>query len=119
MRQLFFLDGKLLGEAPRTLLNIHGEAQEPTSDLYFCQRCGVIYANLPVLHPNGRNTSYQSHRGLCHRCTGGHIGFHLTPGSLWREWDTPFLQALPLAVLQRELLLHLDHLERYQNDWPY
>ena len=115
MRQLFFIEGQLLGEAARGLHIIHGQAQEPTSDLCFCQFCGVVYANLPVVLPSGRNTPYQSHRGVCRGCCSRVADLYYTPGSIWRQWDTAFTEALPLAVLKRELLLHLDQLERFSN----
>lgn len=116
-RQLFFIEGKLLGEAPRKAILRQGTIMEPTSDLYFCRVCGGTYAKLPCLRPDGQTTPWQSHRGTCRMCASFSQFFSDFPGSIWRSWDEPFLEALPVAVLQWELSCHLDNIERFPNGY--
>jgi hypothetical protein len=113
MRQLFFIEGKLVGEAPRKPLFVHGEAQLPTSDFWFCAHCGELYARAPVQLPSGATTQWQSYMRCCRRCADlCYPSMGVVPGSIWLAWDIDFLAALPGAVLQWELERHLDHAER-------
>lgn len=115
-RQLYFLEGRLVAESPRGLVPCHEVLAEPTSDLYFCHICGDVFARFPILRADGSSTTWQSYRSMCRRCGPAHqryLSEH--PGSVWRTWDKPFLEALPVAVLQWELERHLDSLERFQH----
>lgn len=105
MRQLFFLNGHFIGEAPRTLVhykdNVWGE---PASLLFMCGTCGEVYAEAPVMLPGGKTTPWQAIRGCCEKCSGELL--HL-PGSLWLSWDAEFQKALPYSLLEREFRIHL------------
>ena len=117
-RQLFFIENKLLGEAPRGLTRWADTYAEPTSDLYFCLHCGDVFARLPVLRADGSTTKWQSYRGVCRSCGVKHgTPYSSFPGSIWRCWDAAFLAALPVPVLQWEFLRHIDNLERNPNGY--
>lgn len=111
-RQLFFIEGRLLGEAERAPLLIHAEVQSPNSDLYFCTHCGDVFARFPVTHASGKLSPWQSYRSICRKCHSRSTAMYNVPGSIWRSWDTPFTDSLPQAILSWELDRHLDHLER-------
>jgi hypothetical protein len=113
-RQLFFIEGKLLGETQRAKVFVHSDLTEPTSDLYFCGLCGDVYARLPCLRADGSSTPWQSYRCLCRKCGESKQRFISEwPGSIWRSWDREFLEALPPEVLAWELLRHLDSWQRF------
>lgn len=112
-KQLFFIEGRLLGEAIRGLKPVHGELHPPTSDLYFCQHCGEVYARCPVIKDDGSTTTWQSYRATCRKCAPAKQRWLSDwPGSIWREWDKDFCNALPPAVLQWELERHIESWER-------
>ena len=118
MKQLYFIEGRLLGESPRKAIFVHSTLQEPTSDLYFCGRCGKVYATLPVIRADGSSTPWQSYRHICRQCGVSHQRFLGDwPGSIWRSWDHDFLATLPVSVLQWELERHLDAYERIPNGY--
>lgn len=111
-RQLFFIEGKLLGEAPRQAEFREKTILEPSSDLYFCGRCGEVFARCPVLRTDGSSTWWQSYRCVCRKCASKQHYLSEWPGSIWRSWDHAFLAALPVPVLQWELQRHIDSWER-------
>ena len=111
LRQLFFIEGKLIAEAPRTGFFRHAELAEPLSGIWFCQHCGEVYAKAPVLRPNGTVTPWQSHRATCRKCSSKALYNSEVPGSIWLPWDHEFLDALPPPVLLWELQRHLDKAE--------
>jgi len=116
-RQLFFIEGKLLGEAQRGRTMHHATLMEPTSDLYFCSHCGEVFAKFPCLRPDGSSTPWQSYRTMCRKCGPRQSFLTEWPGSVWRGWDHEFLAALPVSVLQWELERHLDSWERIPNGY--
>ena len=117
-KQLFFIEGKLFGEASRGTTMRHASFIEPSSDLYFCSACGEVFAKFPCLRPDGSQTTWQSHRCMCRKCGPQHQQFFSQfPGSIWRSWDKDFLAALPVSVLQWELNRHLDSIERFPNGY--
>lgn len=109
-RQLFFIEGHLLGEATRESFFLHGELAEPLSGLWFCSHCGEVFAKAPVVRANGKPTPWQSHRACCRKCVAKSASE--VPGSLWLSWDDKLLASLPPAVLLWEFERHLDKAER-------
>ena len=102
-RQLFIIENRLLGEAPRSASIRFAELVEPLSYLWFCQHCGETYARTPVYRKDGTLTPWQSHRATCRKCSSRQRFFSEFPGSIWLSWDSEFLAALPPAVLAWEL----------------
>jgi len=111
-RQLYFLEHRLIAEAPRNLVRVHETLAPPTSDLYFCPHCGEVWARLPVLNDKGATTKWQSFRHTCRKCAEAHVETFVVAGSIWRSWDLEFNLCLPASVLSWELERHLDHFER-------
>lgn len=89
-----------------------GDRQYTTGQIWVCTGCGVSFARLRVTDPIGRARPYQPLSGRCRSCPP-HFGF--VPGSIWLSWDKAFLASLPLPILYRELLLHIEHYERKYN----
>lgn len=116
-RQLFFIEGRLLGEAPRGLKFVRAELAEPTSDLYFCTLCGEVFAKFPCLRADGSSTPWQSYRTFCRKCAAKQRYLSEWPGSVWRSWDNEFIAALPVPVLQWELERHIESIERIPNGY--
>ena len=110
MHQLFFIEGKLLGEAPRLLIRTDRDVWgAPLSRLFFCARCGEVFARCPVLKDDGEHSLWSPVYALCRRCAP--LG-NLIPGSIW-FYEEPFVAAFPDAVLRWELERHLDYHERF------
>lgn len=112
-RQLFILNNKLIGEAPRGGILIHASSAEPLSLLWFCQHCGDVYARAPVYRPDNTLTPWQSFRATCQKCAASQTYYSEFPGSLWLAWDTEYLSALPEAVLQHEFSVAADSYDRF------
>lgn len=113
-RQLFFIEGRLLAEAPRDRVFVHADLQPPESMLFYCGVCGEVYARLPVMTPMGQTTEWQSYKRLCRKCHAHEsLSRGLIPGSVWLGWDGDFLAALPVPVLQWECERHLETFDRW------
>jgi len=110
-RQLYFIEGQLVGEAFRGFSTAHRTGAPPTSDLYFCRICGEVFAKFPCLALSGAATPWQSYRALCRKCKPVHACIEI-PGSIWRGYDQEFTEALPLPVLRWELDKQLEEYER-------
>lgn len=108
-RQLFFIEGRLLGEASRGLVHVHETLQAPMSTLHFCGTCGEVFAKCPVIKADGSPFPWQSYRMVCRKCLPAN---GCVPGSLWLSFDQAYTDAFPLQLLNHELLYHLDHYER-------
>ncbi len=113
MKQLFVIEGRLLGESPRQLTFYHNEVGPPPSYLFFCGQCGRVFGQTPVLLANGKTSPWQSWRRCCYRCDASALDG--VPGSITLSWDSEYLAAFPDAVLQHEVLRHLDWYERKQS----
>jgi hypothetical protein len=107
-RQLFFLRGKLLGDAPREAVIRMGQLQLPLSYLFVCGVSGEVFARCPVVTSSGAVRPWQVQTMLDIRQGPSHSWI---PGSIWTSWDTDFIAAFPDAVLQWELERHLDYYE--------
>ena len=115
MHQLFIIEGRILGQAPRRKEFVHGELQPPVSALFFCRVCGEVYARCPVIQ-EGVPMPWQSYRRICRKCGKTHKPFlDEVPGAIHLSFDQPFTDAFPVPVLQWELERHLDKLEK-END---
>jgi len=114
-RQLFFVEGRLLGETPRSLVFVHAELQAPMSYLFFCQDCGEVYARCPVVRSDGVISKWQSFRRICSHCAEHSKFLNDWPGCITLSWDYDFTEAFPMPVLQYELERHIQHYERIHN----
>lgn len=108
--QFFFVEDRLLAQAPREGFFSQGQLWEPSSDLYMCPVCGEVHARLPVSRPDGSTTHWMAWARVCRRCVGKSQWESEPGGSLWRSWDREFLEALPPEILLREFQLHYTHI---------
>jgi len=117
--QHFFIEGQYIGSAERHVVRVHESVQPPWSMIFYCERCGDVYAKAPIelgRGPKGGTliSRFQSYSGLCRRHPPTHM-FAEIPGSIWKHWDHDFIAALPMPVLRWELERHLDAYERLEN----
>ena len=113
LRQLFFIESRLLGEAPRGKVFWHEQLAEPPSDLFYCPICGEVWAKFPILRDDGSCCKWQSYSRMCRKCGPKHQRFLSDwPGSVTRTWDREYMQALPVPVLVWELERHIESWER-------
>lgn len=103
--QHLYLDKRDLGSSPRDTIFVHGEAQPPHSSAFFCPVCADVWARAAVLRSDGQMMRAVVWTRPCHKHTGDGYGIS---GSLLLPWDRGFNEALPLAALQREVVLHCD-----------
>lgn len=105
MRQDFFLEGRYIGTASRSWVQIDREAFGlPLSTGFFCRECGRVYAHCPVYAPDGGATSWRMISGVCERCPAEGVS---PPGSIWHYPDHTFHAEAPIELLQAEFALHL------------
>jgi hypothetical protein len=98
----YFVGTQYLGQGTRPYERAHNVVIPPHSLAFFCQKCGEVWARVVV--ESGSEFQVYSRRCLKHSC---HI---FDPGgSLWFIWDRDWQNALPKAVLQREVVLMCDH----------
>ena len=112
--QNFIIDGKYLGVGPRKPKRVHETAIIPWSMVFFCAKCGQVYAMCPVTDSLGNVSEFQAFQGLCLRHPPTKM-YSQIPGSIWQSWDKEFLEALPMPVLQYELERHMQAYERLEN----
>ena len=108
-RLLFFIESRFVAESRF----IPPPGDRVTSSLYFCSSCGETYAKIPAIDQSGHTRPWQSYRSLCRKCSPSQHSLYEWPGSIWRSWDYPFLEALPLPVLQWEFDRHVDSYLRF------
>lgn len=101
--QQFFVEGRYLGEAPRSLIFAQETPQPPIGYVFFCPVCGELWAVCPVVKANGSLRGFFAWTRLCrkHPPSGNQI-----PGSIWITWEEDFIKAFPRDVLLREFELH-------------
>lgn len=98
-QQSFIVEGKYLGETPRTY---HPETgREPLGYCFFCQECSRLWALCPIL---GQPSQVLTRPCLQHPMWKDF-------GSLWTSWDRDFTEAWPADVLTMELGYLLDKLD--------
>lgn len=81
--------------------------------LWYCQACGEVYARFPVFdRPTGPGC-WQCRAGCCSKCKPGENFLDRIPGSVWGSYigDNQYSK----EVMQRELLLLIDDLEKRLN----
>ena len=116
--QTILIDGchPFIIQRPYSWQNEHGGWQIGASHAFLCPVCLRVWAKLPM---EGMEV-FTIHSVPCAQHP---INQHTVAGSLipptWTRWplsaDEGLLSNLPLPLWQRELSLHLTHLERYQN----
>lgn len=104
MKQTFTLEGEAFGAAERTAVFRDGDLRPPFGLGFFCPACCRLWAACPV---EGRRSFV-----LSRECPRHQTSFFGPAGSLWDSQDPDFCRALPAALLQRELELHLCWLEQ-------
>lgn len=110
-KQHFFIGSQYLGSCTRSLISTSYGAFMPKSLAFFCPECGEVWARALV---DGVTFSIEYARCAKHPHPdlASPVGFptHF-PGSLWKDHQHQFTNALPPEVLQREFLIHLNYLE--------
>lgn len=112
-----------LGERLAGTTNLPDAAFGRDSIAYFCQRCGVIWARIYV---EGAEEEWKVEIGPCEKHQGiNAIDWSKVPGSLITlgmrkgeigiPWQARALDYLPRQLQNREVLLHIAHLERNLN----
>jgi len=107
--QHFLIEGAYLGTASRTYSTQSKDAAPPDGHAFFCPHCSTLWAVCAI---EGRPSF-----PLVRNCRKHSFTSPLGPGgSVWLSWDQEFVEALPIAVLRRELELHADWHERRTAD---
>lgn len=73
---------------------------------YFCPLCGEVWAKATV-----HGAVYNVWAAKCDRHPDREIYWEWA-GSIWRDWERDFEDAMPRRVLERELELHMKAAER-------
>lgn len=94
--QHFEVEGRSYGTAERRLTRRFN--QKPFGVAFFCPHCGRIWAKCRV-----EGMPYMVSVGPCRNC--GQIGMLDVPGSLYRQLDDEFNEAMPLELLKEEFEL--------------
>jgi len=108
--QHYFVRNEYFGSVERTKISVRTQIAPPHGKAFFCPICAELWAVCPV---DGQAT--QAITRFCERhkagdsvggWSSGHVSRYDFPGSLWLEWEPEWNQALPLALLERELMLN-------------
>lgn len=100
----YFIDGQYLGQGRRSWEFFHNQPIPPESKAFFCEHCGEVWAR--VVSTEGTKHFAVYSMG-CAKCRNPYR-FMNPPGSIWMDWDKDWQDAMPKAVLQRELRLHCE-----------
>ena len=101
----FTVGGISIPAVPTPAIWYHEARGWPKSTIYFCRKCGGVYATAEVL-VNGHQQDWTSHTGLCEECVDPH-SLLAVPGSIWSPGIHPERNAiLPRLLLLREFKLH-------------
>ena len=109
----FFVDGQSLGQGriPAIPTDCHQD-QQSKGFAFFCHHCGKMWASCPI--------SNEDHKGIwhvIHAICGNHPKATFTiPGSMWKPGYVDLINAFSPEVLKRELFLHMDFIERMDNE---
>lgn len=115
--QHFIVEGKHLGETPRPAVKYGAMCVgAPQAYAFFCPLCGEVWARCPVVDFQGVVQPFQATTKEC-RKHPDFLNLWTTriPGSIFLSFDKEFTAALPEEALKRELLLHLDAIEKEQS----
>lgn len=110
--QAFFVEGHFYGSATRGLRQVDdrpGEYYFPESLLFFCDKCGEVFAKCPVVDKDGKQVRWRSIAGVCKKCPSD-LTFR-SPGTVWLSWDEGFADAMPKELLEKELINLIDFLD--------
>lgn len=111
--QHFIVEGKPLGEAPRSPIFCGGYENPPPAYSFFCPVCADVWARCPVLSEVGSESRFQVITKECRRHSElTNLWLTQIPGSLHLVWDDLFTRSFPHAVLERELFLHIAAIEK-------
>lgn len=108
-KQSFFINGKYYGSFPRRALSRDGIKFVPRSYLFYCEKCGEVYARCPVVDENKQQLIWTSLLGICEKCHSPSV-FH-APGSIWSGWDEDFVEIFSRELLLREFFILLKYAE--------
>lgn len=101
--QIWIIEGKQYPPEPIGLEYIHATPSRPFPIAYFCPFCGDIWARRLILEGNPEWVLF--HKPCSkhpHSISRG------VSGSIWIGFNTDSDRNLPLPVLRREALLHLN-----------
>lgn len=106
-----FIEGKHYGQMDLPAEFRSGKFEDKSGIAFFCPVCARIWA---VVYAEGHE-SYPYSIG-CEQ----HPRFAAMPaGSIMLPWDRAWNAKLPRAVIQRELLIHIKHYERYKDSYDH
>lgn len=105
--QHFIVDGKYLGSVTREFIPSHLHQDLPAGVAMFCPLCGEVWARCPVVGKEGTNSPFQVSTRVCRKHQWG-SHFTLIAGSLSLNWDAPFNNSFPDAVIKREFELCME-----------
>jgi hypothetical protein len=98
-----------LGEGEIESAFVHGQLRAPLGFAFVCTRCGDTWAKA--------NVDDQNYIIYARTCPNHNLPFYFDfPGSVWLDWDKPYQLSFPLAVLLREVLVHIKHWEAFQKE---
>ena len=103
MNQLWIINDDHLGPYPIGLERSHAELHRPMNVAFFCPLCGDIWARRVV---EGGDPQWVLWNRLCKRHPSS-ISRGCS-GSVWQNYDTEYLTNMPLDLLRREFLLHME-----------
>jgi len=107
--QFFFIEGQLIDRVEREV-NDHCH-----SYVFVCECCGEVYAKTPLSSSVG-TWHWEAVTGRCSK-ESPHKLYGFVPGSIMtKHWDKPFIDALPMPVLQWELERHIQAYERIHDE---
>lgn len=106
MLQHFIVEGRYLGQAPRSRVMVHGEPQYPRPYAFFCPCCGDVWARCPI---DGAPEDWMVWSLACRKHRVGQLG---VPGSLMLTWDAAFNKGFPQEVIEWEFERHLEFIEK-------
>jgi len=110
VQQHFFIEGRYLGANQRrgVQLDFRSAYGNPLSKLFYCHRCGEVYARCPVEDSGGRTAEWTAVFGVCRKCPS--YGDRLA-GSIW-HFEVEFVAAFNDAVLRWETDRHFEEWEK-------
>lgn len=98
------------GDNPRQFILVHERYLPPLSVMFYCPKCGDVWAKCEVIADDKRQ-SWQSYARVCRKCPM-HPMSDVPAGSMYFGWDKGFNEALPKELVEREFNIYFDHLNR-------
>ena len=105
----FFVEGQSLGSGKISAVpRDHHQDHQSKGFAFNCPHCGKQWASCPI--------SNEGHPGQWHFinaiCSAHPAVIYTVPGSLWKPGYSDLIESFSPQVLQRELLLHLNFLDK-------